>query len=154
MGGASLLVPLCARANERLSSDVSWLPTQDMSRNFNDGPENFAANIRSLQQNILWEDRLRNSQAFYNGLFDLRSNGPVKRVGLVLWAAPLVIFGLGTCFSVLSSHRSTILALAICVVLGIPAITASAAAIWTACFLQPPRSGSNQHSRRHLHHEN
>ena len=116
-----------------------------MSRNFNDGPENFAANIRSLQQNILWEDRWRNSRVFYNNLFDLRSNGTIKRIGLILWAMLLILPAISLCSVALSS--SSFLALASFVLIGIPCLLAAVAGLWTACFLHPQRHGTHFHHR-------
>jgi hypothetical protein len=110
-----------------------------LSRNFNDGPENFAERVRSLQRNTTWEDRKRHALAadyFYNQTFDLRSNGRVKRVGLVLWAVPLLCVGLAACVSVFDS-RSLALALATCVFVALPVLAASGVAIWTAFFLRP-----------------
>jgi hypothetical protein len=120
-----------------------------LSRNFNDGPENFAERVRCLQRNTTWEDRRRQALAadyFYRQTFDLRSNGKVKRVGLVLWAVPLLFSGLGACVLVVS-NGSLALALATCVFIGLPVLAASGVAIWTACFLHPP--APRNHLRRH-----
>jgi hypothetical protein len=120
-----------------------------LSRNFNDGPENFAERVRNLQRNTTWEDRQRYALAsayFYRQTFDLRSNGKVKRVGLVLWAVPLLCFGLSACVSVVS-YSSLALAVATCIFVGLPALAASGMAIWTACFLRPP--APRNHLRRH-----
>ena len=106
--------------------------------------------MRSLQQNITWEDGLRNGPIFREQMFDLRSNGTVKRIGLILWALPLLCLALSTCVSVVSND-SVALALATCVLIGLPALGASAAAIWTACFLRP-RTGHNHLRRHHGHH--
>ena len=118
-----------------------------MSRNFNDGPENFAANIRSLQQNILAEDRWRNSWVFYNNLFDLRSNGTIKRIGLILWAVLLILPAVTLCSVALSS--GSFQALASFALIGIPSLLAAVAGLWTACFLHPPRHGTHFHHHRH-----
>jgi hypothetical protein len=118
-----------------------------LSRNFNDGPENFADRIRSLQQNVTFADFQRNRWLFYGQMFDLRCNGTVKRIGLVLWAVLLLCFGVSACASALS-NGSLALALATCVLLGLPTLGASLAALWTAFFLRPRTRSS--HLRRPL----
>jgi hypothetical protein len=109
----------------------------NMSRNFNDGPENFAERMRSLQRNITFEDSQRNARVFYDQMFDLRCNGTVKRIGLLLWAVPLLCLGLSSAVSALSSGSA--LGLILGVILGVPSLGASVVAIWTAFFLRPPR---------------
>jgi hypothetical protein len=114
----------------------------DLSRNFDDRPENFAARMESLQHNVTWEDGQRNGPILYDRMFDLRCNGTVKRVGLLLWALLLICIALGTCASALSSGPLPA-ALAIFVFLGIPALGAAGSAIWTVFFLRPPARRSH-----------
>ena len=113
-----------------------------MSRHFNDGPENFADRMRNLQRNITFADSQRNAPIFYDRMFDLRCNGTVKRIGLLLWAIPLLCLGLSSATSALSNGSA--LGLILAVILGVPSLGASAAAIWTVFFLRPPR-----HRRHH-----
>jgi hypothetical protein len=129
---------------------LRWREHGSLTKHLHDGPENFAERIRSLQQNVTWQDSQRNAPIFYNQLFDLRSNGGVKRVGLILWALPLLVLGMSACASALS-HGSFVLAVATCLLLGAPSFVASAAAIWTACFLRAPLANHRVH-RHHGHH--
>ena len=72
------------------------------------GRRTFAARMRSLQQDITFEDRQRNIPIFYDRVFDLRWNGTVKRVGLVFWAVLLLCSALSTFSSVVSNTPAAI----------------------------------------------
>lgn len=119
---------------------------------YRDGADKVTAYVRGVEQNILPEDRARNGYIFRDNLFDLRSNGPVKRFMLLVWATPLICWGLFTCTSALNSV-SSVASLATCFLVGVPAIAASLMAIWTAFFLRPRgrhytrRQGLRKHSR-------
>ena len=147
--GRSPIPPELPGIFEKSSRRYDREASVDLSRNFNDGPENFAARIRSLQQNVLYEDRWRNGWIFRERMFDLRSNGTVKRIGLVLWAVLLLCLGLNTCVSLVPSGSLAIV-LVTCLLVGLPALGASVAAIWTACFFRP--RAPHSHLRHHGHY--
>lgn len=110
-------------------------------------PKEFDANIRSVQRNILVKDRIRNTRIYYDGIFDFRSNGLIKRIGLLALAGLICLPALGVCISALHrltvglvSTNSVMMTIAVMVFVGLPALGSSFAAVWVALFLRPQPS--------------